>query len=237
MGFILNLFNNYSSFIIPGVFIAIIGIAVITAYYFSPKNTIIRAFKKNRKRAINSISENEYVKVIGKAKPIKTPLVAPLSGRLCVYYQVVVEAKGNKHWRRIINDIKTQDFFIETNTEMAIIKAAAIEQNTCTCYFVKDFKKNSGFKTQVPDKLEAYLKTHQKKTRSVFGVNKTIRYTEAIIALNEKIGVKGIAKWKSLKQPIVGYTYSKILTFEGSKKQKLLITDEPKALIRVQNKW
>jgi len=56
-------------------------------------------------------------------------------------------------------------------------------------------------------------------------------YTEGIIELNEPIAVKGIAQWKLLKEPIEGYSYSKILTLTGVKKEKLLITDEPKALL------
>mgnify|MGYP001825018531 CR=1 FL=1 len=36
------------------------------------------------------------------------------------------------------------------------------------------------------------------------GINKTIRYTEGVIELNEPIAVKGIAKWKVLKNAIEG---------------------------------
>ena len=55
-----------------------------------------------------------------------------------------------------------------------------------------------------------------------------MRYSEGVIELNEPIAVKGIARWEILNEPIKGYSYSK--------KEKLLITDEPKALLRVENK-
>ena len=63
-----------------------------------------------------------------------------------------------------------------------------------------------------------------------------MRYSEGVIELNEPITVKGVAQWKILNEPIEGYSYSKILTLTGTKKEKLLVTDEPKALLRVENK-
>lgn len=69
------------------------------------------------------------------------------------------------------------------------------------------------------------------------GFNKDLRYTEGNIELNDAIEVKGIARWKVLKKVITGYSYSKILTLEGAKKEKLLITDEPKALLPVKDRF
>ncbi len=63
-----------------------------------------------------------------------------------------------------------------------------------------------------------------------FGFNKTLKYTEGIIEIGEQITVAGIAKWKSLNEPLPDYPYSKIATLEATDKQKLIITDLPKAL-------
>jgi len=41
---------------------------------------MLREFKKSRKKPINRIQENEYAKIIGKAKHFNEPLEAPLSG-------------------------------------------------------------------------------------------------------------------------------------------------------------
>ncbi|MFL1011099.1 hypothetical protein [Flavisericum labens] len=63
-----------------------------------------------------------------------------------------------------------------------------------------------------------------------------MRFKEGIIELNEPISVKGIAQWKTLKQPVEGYSYSKILTLSGTKKEKLLVTVEPIALQKVNDR-
>ncbi|WP_339893260.1 hypothetical protein [uncultured Algibacter sp.] len=233
---ILLFFKENSNFAIPILMFSAVAIIGGIAYYYSNKKIMLREFKKSRKKPINRIQENEYAKIIGKAKHVNEPLEAPLSGRKCVYYHVIVEVKGDKSWRRIINDEKHQDFFIESNSEMAIIKMSSLQKSMKRFYLVKDYKEKSGFRNDAPEKLEGYLKYHNKKSTGLLGINKTIRYTEGIIELNEAIAVKGIAQWKILKEPIEGYSYSKILTVIGTKKEKLLVTDEPKAMLRVEEK-
>jgi hypothetical protein len=230
---VLSLFHENKHFLIPVFMFSTIILIGLLSYYFSKKNRMLREFKKTRKKSINSIKRNEYAKIIGKAKHVGEPLVAPLSGRKCVYYHVVVEVKGDKSWRKIIDDVKSQDFFISAASEMAIVKTSNLRADSKYIHLVKDFSKNSGFRKDAPENLEAYLKKHGKKSTGLFGVNKQMRYREGVIEIDENIAVKGMAEWESLNEPINGYSYSKILTLTGTKKQKLLVTDEPKALLRV----
>jgi len=229
----LSVLKENPNFIIPALMFLVVVIIAIVAYYFSNKKIMLREFKKSKKKPINRIQEKAYAKIIGKAKHTNEPLIAPLSGRKCVYYHVIVEVKGDKNWTKIINEEKHQDFFIESNSEMAIVKMSSVQKSMRRFFLVKDYKENSGFRNDAPEKLEAYLKYHNKKSTGFLGVNKTIRYSEGIIELNEPIAVKGIAEWETLNEPIDGFSYSKILTLVGTKKEKLLVTDEPKALLRV----
>jgi hypothetical protein len=233
---ILLFFEENSKLIIPILMFSAVLVFALIGSYFSNKKMMLREFKKSRKKSINRIQENEYAKIIGKATHVHEPLEAPLSGRRCVYYHVMVEVKGDKSWRRIINDEKHQDFFIESNSEMAIVKISATQKSTRRFHLVKDYKEKSGFRNDATEKLEAYLKYHNKNSTSILGINKTIRYTEGVIELNEPIAVKGVAKWSALKEPIEGYSYSKILTVTGSKEEKLLVTDEPKALETIHDR-
>ena len=232
---ILLFFKENSKLAIPILMFSAVAIIGVIAYYYSNKKIMLREFRKSRKKQINRIQEHEYAKIIGKAKHVNEPLEAPLSGRKCVYYHVIVEVKGDKSWRKIINEEKHQDFFIESNSEMAIVKMSSLQKSMRRFYLVKDYKEKSGFRNDTPEKLEAYLEYHNKKS-TWLRMNKTIRYTEGIIELNEPIAVKGVAQWKILNEPIEGYSFSKILTLTGTKKEKLLVTDEPKALLRVNDR-
>lgn len=229
-------FKFEKELLIPIAIVVVVITVIVIAHYFSKKNRILRELKKTRRKAINSIRENEYVKIIGKAKYVKEPLVAPLSGRKCIYYQVIVEQKADKSWRTIIDDVKFQDFFVQTNTEMAIVKVSDLANSSKQVHLVKDFKESSGFLKDPTIKFDNYLEKHGKKSLSFLGLNKSMRYKEGIIALDEDIAVKGIANWKALNQTIEGYSYSRILTLSGNEKEKLLITDEPEALLRVKKR-
>jgi len=221
----------------PYVVAIIITIVMVTGFilfYFSTKQVIKRTLKKSPSKPIARIQDNEYAKIIGQAKHVKEPLIAPISGRRCIFYQVLVQKKGSKNsWHTVIDETETQDFFIEANGEMAIIKVDQ-PQNFRKVYLDKDHKRNSGLFQETDDKLEQFLKSRGSKGTNFLGFKKTMRYTEGIITLNEKVAVMGIAKWRTLKEPIEGFNYSKILTLSGSEKQKLLITDIKK--LTIENK-
>lgn len=185
----------------------------------------MRALKKAKFTSFQSVKENEYVKVKGQAKFVKQPLIAPLSGRECVFYQILVEKKSGKNgWSTLINETRTEDFFIESRGEMAIVKSAIANSNRII-FLEKDKKMKSGFYNDANHRLEAYLKTKGEKSTNLLGFNRSMRYQEGIIEPSEEVTVMGVANWKILKEVIPGFNYSKILTLEGSQKQKLLVTD------------
>jgi len=216
--------SNTEPFLIAAI-IAIVLVVAIILFYFSTKQVIIRTLKKTPTQPIARVQNKEYVKLIGQAKHVKDPLVVPVSGRQCIFYQVRVEKKGNKNsWHTVIDETKTQDFFIEVNGEMAIVKVDQ-PKSFRKIYLDKDHSTSSGFFQGSDPKLERFLKSRGYNSSNFLGFKKTLRYTEGIIALNEKVAVMGVAQWKSLNESIEGYNYSKILTLSGSEKQKLLITD------------
>ncbi len=209
------------------VIVAILAFAYIL-YYFSNKSRILRGLRKSKAIPIHRAQNGSYVKLVGKAKHAGQPLTAPLSGRKCIYYEVLVERKGDKSWHTMINDKKYQDFFLEVNGEMAMIKAE-LSTSERRVYLEKDHRQDSGFMNDPSAKLDNYLELHGKTSTGILGFNKKIRYREGIIELDEVIAVKGIAQWKSISEPIEGYSYSKILALSGTAKQKLLITDSKEA--------
>lgn len=215
-------------YILPFVIFCIAILFVIFSFLFSNKNRILRELKKSKAKSIHRIQNGEYAMVVGIAKHVEEPLEAPISGRKCIYYHVRVERMKDKHWLTWVNEKKYQDFFLEAGGEMAIVKADHFSDERMV-YLEKDHRKDSGFLNDATAKLDNYLERHGKSSTGILGFNKTIRYKEGIIELNEKVAVKGVAKWKTIDQSIEGYSYSKILTLTGTGEQKLLITDHPTA--------
>jgi hypothetical protein len=227
---------DYEEWIIPALIIIGVATLIFVGIYFSAKQKILRELKKVRRKAIHSARENEYIKIVGKAKHAGEPLIAPLSKRKCVYYDVKVEEKRGKHWTVMIDDVAFQDFFISTGTESAILNLRVQQDNTKRIHLVTDHSINSGFFKDSDPEIERYLQLKGNKSTGFLGMNKTLRYKESVIELDEEIAVMGIATWKTIDTPVDGYSDSRVLTVTGTSKQRLLITDEPKAMKRVKRK-
>ena len=121
---------------------------------------------------------------------------------------------------------------MDTNGDFVIIKPQEHPRNYI-CHLVKDKEASSGTFDDPTPRFHNLLNRYNINPETVFGFNKRLRYKEGIIAVGERITVAGIAKWKTLSEPLPEYPYSKIATLESEDKQKLIITDMPEV---IQNK-
>lgn len=219
-----------SSLLFPIIFFSVIVLIGIISYFFNTKQKIIRTLSKLPNKNIGSLKTNQFSRITGKALHVTAPLIAPFSKRKCVFYVIKIEQRKkrgkNSHWVAIVNETKIQNFFLEKNGDFVIVKPIQKPKNYIS-HLVIDKETKSGTFNDASIKFETLLKEYNIKSTGVFGLNKQLRYTEAIIEIGEQITVAGIAKWKSLKEPIEGYNYSKIAALESSDKQKLIITDLP----------
>ena len=117
-----------------------------------------------------------------------------------------------------------QDFFIENRGEYVIVKPVQNPKNFIG-YLVTDKTSSSGTFNDPTPEFKSLLRRYNIESEGFFGFNKQLRYSEGIIEIGETITVAGIAKWKTLSEPIPEYSYSKIAALESSDKQKLIITD------------
>lgn len=212
------------------IVISVIAIIAFVSYFFGTKQVIKRTLSKIPNKPIGGLKTNELTKINGKALHVKEPLIAPLSKRQCIFYTVTIKERRSTgkstYWKTLVDETMIQDFFIEKNGDYAIVKPIKHPKNYIS-YLVVDKKTSSGtFNDPTPD-FESLLKRYNIDSSNYFGFNKSLKYTEAIIEIGENITVAGIAKWKSLNEPIPEYPYSKIAALESNEKQKLIITDMP----------
>ncbi len=211
-------------------FILMIALIAVIGYYFSHKNRILRKLKKVDIKRIQLVKDKEYVKLTGKVNTINEPIISPIGKRKCVYYQVKVEEKRggkNKSWHTIIKEDNGIDFIIESGEDRALVEINS-SPKTKMVYLVKDIKKASGTWNDPPEHLETYLQSYGKDSTGFLGFNKSIRYREGAIEVGEKITILGIGNWKESDHNFDRYS-TKSLYISGDIKNKLVITDEPKA--------
>ena len=73
------------------IIIVVIALIAFLVYFFSAKTIILRRLKKLRFSKIGSLQNHHYSKVEGNALNVNQPLIAPLSKRECVFYQILIE--------------------------------------------------------------------------------------------------------------------------------------------------
>ncbi|TJY37707.1 GIDE domain-containing protein [Pontimicrobium aquaticum] len=216
--------------IILPILIVVIGAVIFLSHYFSIKQVVLRKLSKIPFKSTGGIKTNELAKVSGKALHVKVPLIAPLSGRKCVFYTIKIEKRvstgKSSHWKTVIDEEKTQEFFIENRGDYVIVRPTQSPKNYKS-YLVKDVKTSSGAFNDPTPEFESLLKQYNIDPVSFLGFNKSLRYKEGVIEIGEKITVAGIAKWKTLSESIPEYPYSKIAELVSTEKDKLLITDLP----------
>ncbi|TWO34752.1 hypothetical protein E1J38_002520 [Seonamhaeicola sediminis] len=224
--------NNTADVIFPVLIITGFIIFGYCTYYFGRKQTILRQLKKFQFKSIPQFRYNDLTKITGKVLHAHEPFVAPFSKRKCVAYLFKIQQKvgSGKHsrWKTIVEQEDIQDFFIEENGEVVMIKPVKVPKNYFN-YLDEDNSISSGFLNDPSPEFKKVLKHYNINSENYFGFNKTLRYSERILEVGETVTVAGIAKWKSIKEPIEGYNYSKIAALENNDSQKLIITDLPEA--------
>ncbi|TYA74450.1 hypothetical protein [Seonamhaeicola marinus] len=218
--------------IMPFLFIGAFIIIAFSAYFFSKKKVILRRLDKFQFRSISQFRTNEPTKIMGKVLQTHEPFVVPFSKRKCVAYEIKIEQKvstgKSSKWKTLVVKEDIQDFFIEERGEVVMVKPTVSPKNYHS-YLVKDKSVSSGtFNSPTPE-FRKLLEDFNIKAEGLFGLNKTLRYSERILEVGETVIVAGVAKWKSLNQPLEGYSYSKIAALESTSEQKLFITDLPEA--------
>ena len=88
----LLLSSNEIMIIIP-IIIVFVGAIIFLSYYFSKKQVVLRKLSKIPLKPATGLKTSELTKVTGKALHVKEPLIAPLSGRKCVFYTIKIEKR------------------------------------------------------------------------------------------------------------------------------------------------
>ena len=133
----------------------------------------------------------------GRTATSEAPLTSPWRQQSCVHYCFHVEEqrsrtdnKGNttRYWRTYIKDEQTHPFVVKDDTGQAVVDSSKIK-------FVleKDRFSRSGFMDDANSGLQQLLESRYNKKTKGWIFNKTLRYTETALELDEEVYVFGEA--------------------------------------------
>ncbi len=209
--------------IIPLIFLGIAAVIGAVSFFFSDKLKVMRELNAQKATPIANFKHAQIGKIVGRVKKVNLILNAPLSGRPCVFYQVIVEQKVSSgkstSWKKIIHDQKAVNFMVTDGATDALIELEKVN-----AYLVKDVNLKSSTWSPASRKLELYLRQH-KTSSSTFLGQKTLRYKEGILHIGETVAVKGQGLWELEPDPAL-----QKLIMNGNPDLELFISDDKSAL-------
>jgi len=215
-----------SQYVIILIFASVFGGVVFYNYYFGRKALVKRKLKKATGKKVSDFVSGDIAKVVGKIEIVGEPLIAPLSGRQCAYYYVLVEQERStgksSSWETLIEEEVEGEFMIRDGRYRAHINSDNIKS-----YLVQDREYSSGLGDDATEVLEKYLQAHGEKSTGLFNFNKTIRYKEGVLEQDEFMAVIGRGEWKNASQINLPDSYGRVLTICSTEKEPVYLSDDP----------
>ena len=207
--------------------LAVIAAIVFFSHYFSKKATVIRKLKKAPLKKISGFTNGETARIAGKVQCTGEPLTAPLSGRKCACFSVLVEQKvssgKSSHWKKLIGEEVAGEFVVRDGNSYARVDFSHV-----TSYIVLDRNYSSGFFQDATEELTRYLHRHGVESENYFGWNRTIRYREGILEEGEMIAVVGKGTWERVDTGQLSDEYGKVLRISAPEEAPVYLSDDPK---------
>jgi hypothetical protein len=211
-----------SAFVV-GLFAVGLSLAAYLAWFNSETQQTKRALLGAPGETIADAPEGKPAKLVGSLEYEGAPLRAPLTGRPCACYHVVVEehmGQGGTH--EIINTRDIQPFFLRDATG-----TARVECQFTTLLIQKDGNFRSGTFNDASPELEAFLEQHGQKSTSL-GLNRSLRYREGVLEEGEQVAVLGkVRREADPASETGGYRQRPERVVVGPADDSLYISDDP----------
>lgn len=197
--------------------ILVLSVGLFASLYFGRDIRARRKLARTPVQAIVDVTPGTTTRLTGKIQRLHEDLTAPMTGRRCAYYLVIVEeyrshGKGG-NWTEVLREEQHLDFLLRDNTGVA-----RIQMDAPHVVVVRDHKTRSGTFDDATAVEAAFLERFNKQATNFLGLNRTLRYSEGALEFGEEITVLGAAR------PGAGEVD---LVVESPAEGPLLLTDHP----------
>jgi hypothetical protein len=188
-----------------------------------------RRFRKADAFAIDAMPEDTFGRIVAPAQPLGEALVAPASGRRCVYWVLEVIEYLGEDWpsRRLVREQRGVPFLLEENGARAIVEPASA---VVSLVFDHENKSSGAADADLLQKrvIDTYL-AHRDWTHTV-----ELVFHEAVVEVGEKIAVLGSGTREPDPDapPTAAYREGgrTRLRLTSSEKYPVSITDDPRCM-------
>jgi hypothetical protein len=173
------------------VLFAVVTVAVIARASIASSPGGFEAWRVRRRHrrakpiAIGDLPENQLGLITGEVTATDALVVAPLTGRACVYYAVIVQHHHDRRWEVIVDERRGTGFALTDRTGRAVIEPSNAQLALCF-----DRSESAGWLDRTTREQEAILARHG-VTRGGGLLDKKLRFREAVIEVGDRISVIG----------------------------------------------
>ncbi|MEM6989489.1 MAG: GIDE domain-containing protein [Myxococcota bacterium] len=211
---------------------AIVGSAA--AYWFSPGRVHRRTLRDAKPCTIDSFPNGGYKRIVGRAVvEEQRQLIAPLSGRPCAAYEVLVQgldAATDERWDTVAYEMQAVPFVIEDDGGRARVDPAWAK-----LLITLDRNRRSGGTDPATPAEVAFLARHGEHAKTLT-FNRNLRYREGVLEHGELVSVlgRGTVSYEDgagTRPHVGGYRAHaervRRVDIAATQSEPLLITDDP----------
>ena len=157
--------------------------------------------------------------VQGQIDSIGSPFISPWTQQRCVYYDFQVEERRSRrsgnttstYWADYITDLQAQPFTVSDQSGSVEINPGDVDFRVRT-----DARERSGFGNDASSELQGLLRNRYGASTQGWVFNKTLRYSENVLAVGDTVYVFGEARHHGGKLVIGSGLMPLIVTEEGA---------------------
>jgi len=202
-----------------------IGAGIAYRRFYSFEGRARRKLRKAPSRRIADVIDGEIVKVLGTLRYGERRLEAPLTGRPCAAWKVVVFGNQGRDRTPTLEADETTDFLVEDDSGRAYVHVPL-----AVLAIVQDRHLRSGIVEEPTQRMQDFLFHRNWETHGLF-LRRELRYQEAVLEEGEDVAVCGVAHWEPDPDPAAsGTTYRDKpmrLRIEGPGTNLVILSDDP----------
>lgn len=215
----------------PEIIILVILIAFfgfLLRMFFTRRAEVERYLKRVPLRKISDFGNGDHGKIVGRALMAGNYFEAPLSGRRCMYYRIVVEEYRRRtksisgHWVTIIDVEEAAHVVMTDGKDYAIVEA-----ENAKGYLVPDKEYRTRWYDKSNPRLREFLSWHNHSDESLWGFTRTLRCREGVLSPNEKFVVSGTGEWRDAKEFEFDLPCTRILVIKPGEGATVHLSDDP----------
>jgi hypothetical protein len=134
-------------------------------------------------QAIDGLRVGEVATIVGEVEPAERLLVAPLSGRQCVAYQLVIQSSQRQQPRVDVASGRSEGFVVRDDTGRAAVEVGEVSYGLVLDHVVERRAKDAA--------RDEMLRAHGAECHDYFANPHQLGLTEGILVAGARVAVRG----------------------------------------------